>query len=337
MGRVVHRATPGNGPRRRRLGAAGHDDRIRPRARRVDRVAAELEHPDRVAVRRLRVRLVAGHRCQRDVLHAVDHVGDRGGLAREARLEAPQHIAGRRIHGGQHPIHPAEEEQTRGGDDRVVLTRRVEPQWLLPDDLHRRRVERRDAARLVSADLPQAVAALGDRVRGRAVVVQDVAHVEQRAVRRRRHVGRAVTARHREPWQEATLFDAAQARRTRPERNIGVKIVRRTHDQLELTRVGGIGPSLVAVPVRHRAVRQAGNVRTKVLVRDALLDESTRGGTGLCRPRIAASVVEDRTFFDGDHRLAVGTIERELMACLAAHVDDLLGHAADRDVGDLRR
>ena len=100
LGRVVHRATPGNGPRRRRLGAAGHDDRIRPRARRVDRVAAELEHPDRVAVRRLRVRLVAGHRCQRDVLHAVDHVGDRGGLAREARLEAPQHIAGRRVHGG---------------------------------------------------------------------------------------------------------------------------------------------------------------------------------------------------------------------------------------------
>ena len=258
-------------------------------------------------------------------------------MTREARLEAPQHIAGRRIHAGQHPIHPAEEKQTRRRDDRIVLTRRVEPQWLLPDDLHRRRVERRDAARLVSADLPQAVAALGDRMRGRAVVVQDVAQVEQRAVRRRRHVGRAVAARHREPWQEATLFDAAQARRTRPERSVCVEIVGRMHDQLELTRVGGIGLSLVAVPVRHRAVRQAGNVRTQVLVRDALLDESARRGARLRRPRVAARVVEHRTFFDGYHRLAVGTVERELMACLAAHVDDLLGHAADRDVGDLRR
>ena len=159
----------------------------------------QLECPQVIAARR---RVAIGQACsasvQRDVILAVDAVGDRAAAYGRTGLEAPQLLAGCRIEREEIAIGSADEGQVALRGQHAHAVRLVVGQALLPLDGIGGGVDRNDGAGHVFSDRAQAVGRLDQVVRSRDVRLAGVDEARTRAVRHRTEVSCAVLAWNRQ-------------------------------------------------------------------------------------------------------------------------------------------
>ena len=109
--------------------------------------------------------------------------------------------------------------------------------------------------------------------------------------------------------------------------------------ELDLELNGSLSPATkrsLREAVTAHAFLQAGDVRAQVLQGDALWHLRILQGDRLRRRGVAAHIARDRTIFDGQRRLAIGAIQRELKARLASVEENLPRLTSDHHVGQRR-
>ena len=136
-------------------------DHRRRRGCRRRQSSADLERPKVVATRsRIAVRNSGSTGIHRDVLLAIDFIGDRAGTDRRSRLEAPQLIAILRVEREEIAIGLPDEQQVGcGSQDAVAMRERIRHP-LLPPDAIGGRIDRDDSSRLIFARRAKSVAGL---------------------------------------------------------------------------------------------------------------------------------------------------------------------------------